>query len=133
LCARATRAERLWIGPAISARSPTALFDNNITHLIAANGTTVLLPPHIKVKVVDVEDHHEEDILEHFDACVEFIDEGRRAGGVLVYCTAGDAGYVLSDVPSLVGYVPLRAVSSSLSASVTVHPIVLVSRTRICA
>ena len=39
--------------------------------------------------MLDVEDHHEEDILQHFGRCVAFIDEGRQAGAVLVYCTAG--------------------------------------------
>ena len=31
----------------------------------------------------------DEDIASSFDECFEFIDEGRRAGGVLVFCTAG--------------------------------------------
>jgi protein-tyrosine phosphatase len=41
-------------------------------------------------KVIDVEDHPDEDILCELDGCLAFIDSALSANtGILVYCTAG--------------------------------------------
>ena len=43
-----------------------------------------------KYKLIMVEDTEDEDLLAHFDECVEFINEGARNGGrTLVHCAAG--------------------------------------------
>jgi hypothetical protein len=38
-----------------------------------------------KYHVVEVEDMAESDLKSHFDTCIDFIDEGRKAGGCLVH------------------------------------------------
>ena len=43
---------------------------------------------HMQVDVYDSADA-ESSLLPHLPKCVEFISEGRRAGGVLVHCFAG--------------------------------------------
>jgi len=39
--------------------------------------------------VLEALDNLKEDMLQHFESCHQFIDEGRQAGGVLIHCQAG--------------------------------------------
>ena len=38
---------------------------------------------------VPLRDTEEEDLLDRLDPCLDFIDEGRKVGNVLVHCFAG--------------------------------------------
>ncbi|XP_034197795.1 dual specificity protein phosphatase 12-like isoform X2 [Prunus dulcis] len=38
---------------------------------------------------VPLRDRHDENLLDYLDACVDFIDKGRKKGSVLVHCFAG--------------------------------------------
>ena len=38
---------------------------------------------------VPLRDTKEEDLLDRLDPCLDFIDEGRKVGNVLVHCFAG--------------------------------------------
>ena len=44
---RAGPADGLWIGPAMSARSPAAYVERGITHIVAANGQTGFIPTYL--------------------------------------------------------------------------------------
>jgi len=94
---------KVWIGPQVVARSPTTLVDNGITHILSVNGfapfprawqsiakriNSVKMPEFV-VKVVHLEDEEDEDLSPAIQECTEFVERGRRSGGVLVYCTAG--------------------------------------------
>ena len=40
-------------------------------------------------KIVPVRDIESQNLLDHLEGCLEFIDQGRSAGGILVHCVAG--------------------------------------------
>ncbi|XP_020242346.1 dual specificity protein phosphatase 12 isoform X2 [Asparagus officinalis] len=43
----------------------------------------------LKRMAVPLRDTEDEDLLDYLDICLDFIDEGRKEGGVLVHCFAG--------------------------------------------
>jgi dual specificity phosphatase 12 len=38
---------------------------------------------------VPLRDTEEENLLDHIEPCLDFVDEGRKVGNVLVHCFAG--------------------------------------------
>eukprot|EP00741_Cyanophora_paradoxa_P002827 tig00000632_g2744.t1 len=95
--------EKLWVGSVFSAKDNVAVESNGITHVLTmAGGLTLSYPPTIQHKVVDILDMESEDILKHIPECVEFIEKGREAGGVLVHCQAGVSRSVSAVIAYLV-------------------------------
>ena len=43
----------------------------------------------LKRMAVPLRDTEDEDLLDYLEVCLDFIDEGRKEGGVLVHCFAG--------------------------------------------
>jgi len=82
--------EGLYLGSHQAAMNLQALKERNITHIItAARALSMPYRNDFKYKYLDLLDWEEEDIYIHFDSCIEFIEEGRKSGGVLVHCAAG--------------------------------------------
>jgi len=82
--------ENLYLGAHESALNREALRERKITHIItAARGLRMAFQSEIKYKYIDLLDWEQEDIYKHFESCMEFIEEGRSQGGVLIHCLAG--------------------------------------------
>lgn len=43
----------------------------------------------LKKRSIALQDMESQNLLDHLEACLEFIDQGRKSGGVLVHCMAG--------------------------------------------
>mmetsp|Transcript_22868 Transcript_22868/g.39172 ORF Transcript_22868/g.39172 Transcript_22868/m.39172 type:complete len:155 (-) Transcript_22868:498-962(-) len=68
------------------------LRQHGITHvlsLMSGSSLSVKLPGSIQHKFISIRDDIDENIGQYFEDCFEFIDQGRRAGGVLIHCLAG--------------------------------------------
>lgn len=90
----------VYIGAGAAAKNLKALRKAHITHIV--NATTVILChfmhqtseknlyefSYLKVPVFDDESS---DLSPYFEKVVEFIEAGKRAGGVLVHCCAGQS------------------------------------------
>jgi len=80
----------LYIGGFESTQCATPLQKLKITHILDLRGGIPTFPKEFKYltfnEIVDVPS---QDILTYFPKCIEFIEEGRRSGGVLVHCAAG--------------------------------------------
>jgi len=80
----------LWLGSAQSARNRHLLQRNKISHVLTIMEDPQSLYPHaftylfLKAQDVDVQS-----ISEYFNQSNEFIEKGRKAGGVLVHCAMG--------------------------------------------
>jgi len=48
-----------------------------------------IYPEEFNYKVIKVDDHADQDLTAFFSECIDFIEEGRKNGGVLVHCAAG--------------------------------------------
>jgi hypothetical protein len=75
-----------------------------MSHVLSVNGRpppAAIVPAHVSSHVCDIDDHTDEDILQHLPLCFDVISAGRTAayhaearggsgaGGVLVHCTLG--------------------------------------------
>lgn len=80
----------LYLGDMHSAFARTALKERGVTHILcAAKGLKPRYPEDFVYKCVEILDDDEEEILCHFEDSIAFIEEGRKAGGILVHCAAG--------------------------------------------
>jgi hypothetical protein len=75
----------LFLGDYPSAMNKHNLQKLHITHVLTVAYFTPLYPHEFRYKVIEVEDTHNDDLLNHFDSTFEFIEEGRKSGGVLVH------------------------------------------------
>lgn len=80
----------VYLGSIGAANNVQALQALGVTHVLTvAQG---LNPPHpsaFRYKCVAVLDSPDQDLTPFFEECLEFMEEGRRCGGVLVHCFAG--------------------------------------------
>ncbi|CAA7398788.1 unnamed protein product [Spirodela intermedia] len=83
--------EGLFLGSVGAAFRRDALKELNVTHILTvAKSLEPAFPNDFVYKKIEVLDSPYMDLAQHFDACIEFIDEARREGGaVLVHCFAG--------------------------------------------
>lgn len=81
--------DRVFLGDLHCARNKHALLHLGVRHVLTVATFRPFYPHVFEYKVVDVEDQDGEDLLCHFEACVEFIDRGVEKGGVFVHCRAG--------------------------------------------
>ena len=75
-------------------------YDDASTHIILDHfgiksiltvGTwmTPIYPHRYKYKVFEIDDDEDANLRQHFEECIEFIDQERENGSVLVHCAAG--------------------------------------------
>nr|UBK24583.1 MKP2 [Chrysanthemum x morifolium] len=82
--------EGLYLGSVGAANNKTLLKSLNVTHILTvANSLPPAYPNDFTYKIVDVSDREEVNIAQFFDECFNFINEGKRMGGVLVHCFVG--------------------------------------------
>jgi len=80
----------LFIGNLRASKNRDFLDSHGVTHVLTvANDIAPEFPKRFKYKIIDVDDSTEDDIGQHFDKCVRFIDKARKNGAVLVHCHAG--------------------------------------------
>jgi len=80
----------LYLGSWEAAQNKHGLKKLGVTHVLTvAQGLQPPYPESFHYKVVEVDDHDSEDLLSHLESCIEFIQEGRQHGGILVHCAAG--------------------------------------------
>ena len=81
----------VWLGSYNAAKNRFWLTRNNITHILTvASGLDDVPRSYFKTKTVQVEDLGSEDLYNHFEDCISFIEEALDSnGGVLVHCVAG--------------------------------------------
>ncbi|XP_019154801.1 PREDICTED: dual specificity protein phosphatase 1-like isoform X2 [Ipomoea nil] len=82
--------EGLYLGSLGAANDKTRLKSLNITHILTV--ARALAPAHpndFTYKVIAVLDREDVEISQYFDECFNFIEEGKRVGGVLVHCYMG--------------------------------------------
>jgi len=89
-------------------KSRDVLKKNNITHILTVSSE---FPPNnddvrdFSYMVIHVEDSPSSNVIEVFDECAQFIDEGRKNGNIFVHCAAG-----VSRSPTIVAaYLLLRS------------------------
>ena len=84
-----------------------------ITHIltVASNVGPSPFPDTFKYTVIDVEDRMSVNLAAHFNKAFAVIDEGVKAGGILVHCLAGTINFILSQ--------PFVCASLQLSSSMT--------------
>ncbi len=73
-----------------SAANHTLLVKNKITHILIASKK--IMPPYLTdftYQILPIEDVSETDLIPLFAISNEFINNGRKAGNVLVHCMAG--------------------------------------------
>ncbi len=86
----------LFLGPIGAARNLKALRKRGITHIL---NVSPVVPCYFRdnpegaftYHVVPIYDDDSVDLMPHLDEAVEFIATGRKAGGVLVHCYAGQS------------------------------------------
>uniref|UniRef100_A0A1D1Z5S4 Dual specificity protein phosphatase 1 n=1 Tax=Anthurium amnicola TaxID=1678845 RepID=A0A1D1Z5S4_9ARAE len=83
--------EGLFLGSVGVVNDKDALKNLNVTHiLIVAKSLDPQYPNDFIYKKIEVLDSPDVNLEQHFDECIEFIDEAKRmGGGVLVHCFAG--------------------------------------------
>jgi len=83
-------AENLYLGGHEAALNIDGLKERKITHIITAGkGLKMPYPDHFKYKFIDILDWEQENIMQYFASSIEFIEEGRLEGAVLIHCAAG--------------------------------------------
>jgi predicted protein tyrosine phosphatase len=80
--------DKLYIGNIKDAAEVLTSPHPPVTHMLS------LITPNLEVdklerKIVPVRDIESQNLLDHLEGCLEFIDQGRSAGGILVHCVAG--------------------------------------------
>jgi len=83
--------ENVYLGAHYSALNVMALRERKVTHIICAGrGLSMPHPQEFKYKYIDILDWQDEDMFQHFESCMDFIDEARNQGNsVLIHCAAG--------------------------------------------
>ncbi|CAH9076965.1 unnamed protein product [Cuscuta europaea] len=82
--------EGLYLGSFGAAENRSELKSLNITHILTvSNSLSSLYPNDFAYKTISVSDKGDVDIAQYFEECFEFIEEGKRSGGVLVHCFLG--------------------------------------------
>ncbi|XP_071111624.1 dual specificity protein phosphatase 12-like [Haliotis cracherodii] len=81
----------LYLGSMEAALHTDTLKELGITHILTIDDRPLLqeITCHFSCKYVHGLDLQDTDLLTYFDECVEFINEGRNKGGILVHCFAG--------------------------------------------
>eukprot|EP00010_Vexillifera_abyssalis_P005795 CAMPEP_0201553668 /NCGR_PEP_ID=MMETSP0173_2-20130828/32113_1 /ASSEMBLY_ACC=CAM_ASM_000268 /TAXON_ID=218659 /ORGANISM="Vexillifera sp., Strain DIVA3 564/2" /LENGTH=457 /DNA_ID=CAMNT_0047964593 /DNA_START=37 /DNA_END=1407 /DNA_ORIENTATION=- len=81
----------VWLGSYNAAKNRYWLQRHNITHILTvAKGLSSVPREHFTTKTIHVEDKEEENLINHFAECIEFMEEAVNAKkGVLVHCVAG--------------------------------------------
>lgn len=80
----------LYVGDIWAAYNLEELKKRHITHVVTCVlGIEPIYPTEFKYMNVQIRDVEEENICEHFDEVIKFIDEGRAAGNVFVHCLRG--------------------------------------------
>lgn len=81
----------LFLGDIHDAMSKHFLDTNNIKYILNCTDDIPKFFPEMKFLRVPVEDREDEDISEHFDAVIKFIDDAREKGdgALLVHCFSG--------------------------------------------
>lgn len=83
--------DNLFIGSKSAVRNADTLKAKGITHIMTVNDhpLPLVVSQDFKYKFVHGLDLEFTDLLTMFDACYQFIDEGRLQGSVIVHCLAG--------------------------------------------
>jgi len=82
--------DNLYIGDVFASQNNEGMHTHLITHILTvAKDIPPLFPTEFTYLCVEVSDHDSQDLLAYFDKCNEFIEKGRKVGGVLVHCVAG--------------------------------------------
>jgi len=80
----------LFLGNMRASENLALLKENKITHILVVGCDLEKHFPqefvYHQVEVIDVEF---EDMISHFHACIDFIENGLKTGGVFVHCAAG--------------------------------------------
>jgi len=80
----------LYLGNYSNAQNHHIIDKLNIkTILTVGSGMPPLYPLRYKYKVVKIFDHETANLKQHFEECIEFVDQERENGSVLVHCAAG--------------------------------------------
>jgi len=79
----------LYLGDYECAKNKISLESLGITHILTVAKFRPLYLSRFTYKILEVDDANSEDILGHLESCVEFIDEGRKKGGILIHCRHG--------------------------------------------
>ncbi|CAG8610170.1 3945_t:CDS:2 [Ambispora gerdemannii] len=83
---------RIYLGSRHAALDKDWLNDHNITHILTvAHNLKPVFPQLYTYKVIRIKDRQNENILEHFDSCHQFIEEALsdERNNVLIHCQAG--------------------------------------------
>jgi Leucine-rich repeat (LRR) protein len=80
---------RLYLGGVAAARDKYNLRRLGVTHILTVAEIDPIYPEEFSYKVVRIDDHADQDLGVFFTECIDFIEEGRDKGGVLVHCAAG--------------------------------------------
>jgi hypothetical protein len=81
--------ENLYLGPISASQNRLVLEKRKITHILrVVVGAPPEFPNDYKYKVIEVYDTHV-DIKGHFVDAMQFIEEGRKNGAILVHCEQG--------------------------------------------
>ncbi|KAF2073982.1 hypothetical protein CYY_004727 [Polysphondylium violaceum] len=81
--------DRLYLGCRECSINKNWLKEHNITHILTIAHFKPLYNHLFKYKCIDIDDVDEAPIGKYFKEMNEFIDEGRKEGGVLIHCRAG--------------------------------------------
>lgn len=81
----------LYLGSWVGAVNKHLLRHLGVTHILTvASQLTPAFVDRFTYKHVEIDDLHTENVMEHFESCIEFIDQARQAqSNVLVHCRAG--------------------------------------------
>ena len=79
--------ENLYLGSIEAALHTDILKDAGVTHILTIDDRPLSHETTNKFtsKYIHGLDLHDTDLLTYFDECIDFINEGRKAGGVLVH------------------------------------------------
>mgnify|MGYP001546865505 CR=1 FL=1 len=77
----------LYIGNIDDAYNTAFIAKHGITHILTADAKPLTREgtDGVKYKYVHALDMITMDLLSHFESCIEFIDKGRKEGGILVH------------------------------------------------
>lgn len=84
--------DKLYLGNLFDAKKSEHLKSLNITHiLIVGNGLCKLFPNEFTYKHIKIDDESTENIYQHFNESIDFINNGINSGGVFVHCAFGQS------------------------------------------